>query len=118
MEFVSLFLGNAYALGLGLALLGIVVLLWLPRVFFMSKRCAANYRRWMRDLGLTEVSREDRMLFKGPFFGSAGFGHVVFRGVFRDQAGSVRKAFLRCGDHARGLLGRHEIEVRWDDARG
>lgn len=101
---------------LGAVALGALASLFsLPRVFFMSRRCMSNYRRWMKENGLVEVSREDRMLFKGPFFGKAGADSVVFRGVYRDASGGTRKAFLRCGSHWRGLLGHHELEVVWDD---
>lgn len=105
-----------FALILGsIALGGALCILWLPRVFFMSRRCRSNYRRWLEENNLTEVSREDRLFFKGPFFGKAGAESVVFRGEFRDVAGVVRKGFLRCGDHHRGLLGHHVLDVKWDD---
>jgi len=103
------------------ALLGVVAIgalasfLALPRTFLMSRRCMANYHRWLGENGLTELFREDRLLFKGPYFGQPGSGHVVFRAEFRDERGTVKKAYCRCGDHARGLLGHHDLDVRWDE---
>jgi len=111
-------LGGRTALELILlvVLLGfIAALLSFPRTFFMSRRCGGLYRRWLKESGLEEVSREDRFLFKGPFFWEPSAGFVVFRAVCKDATGATRSGFIRCGDHRRGLLGRHELEVRWDD---
>jgi hypothetical protein len=117
VEFFNLFLGPwIFKFIVGVVAVGALVsVLALPRTFLMSRRCLANYRRWMRRNGVSEVSREDRMLFKGPFFGEPGGGHVVFRAEFRDASGIVKKAFCRCGNHARGILGHHDLDVRWDD---
>src|SRR5882672_1805073 len=90
---------------------GIVTLLAIPRSLFLSRRSSASYRRWMKENGLTEVSWEDRILFKGTFFGAPGSGYTDFRVEFRDERGETRKAFLRCGDNGRGLLGRHDLDV-------
>jgi hypothetical protein len=93
----------------------LVSFLALPRTFFMWRRCASKDRRWTKDNRLTEVARDDRIFFKGPFFGEAGGSSVVFRAEFRDAAGSACKAFLRCGNHARGFPGHHDLDVRRDD---
>ncbi|HVR83149.1 MAG TPA: hypothetical protein VMU54_02480 [Planctomycetota bacterium] len=117
MDPLSLFLTPwALKVILGVVAVGALVsFLALPRTFLMSRCCMANYRRWMQRNGLTEVTREDRLLFKGPYFGEPGSGHVVFRAEYRDVSGAVKKAFCRCGDHARGILGHHDLDVRWDD---
>lgn len=92
-----------------------VCLLSLPRLFFRTRRCRWLYRRWLKTNGLEEVERDDRLLMQGPWTFRSNTGYCVSRVVFKDGKGATRKAFVRCGDHNRGFLGHHDLDVRWDD---
>jgi len=101
---------------LGVVALGAVAcVLSLPGLYFRTRRCRWLYRRWMKKNGLEEVDRDDRLLLQGPWTFQRNTGYCIFRGVFRDKTGAARKAFVRCGDHNRGFLGHHDLDVRWDD---
>lgn len=92
-----------------------LILVEAPGAIFKSIRCAQAQRRWLRKESLVLISEEVRTFFKGPFFWEIPDGYEVRRIEVRDASGKPRKGFLRCGDHTRGFLGHHDLDVRWDD---
>jgi hypothetical protein len=111
-----------HSIGAGLLSIAVCWLLWYPREFFLRLRCRRIFRKWLEQNGFEVVSREWPGFWKNPFLWKPSIGErVVSRLELRDSAGKVRKGFVRCGDHAKGFLGRHDLEVLWDsppDERG
>lgn len=88
-------------------------LLTFPVLYFKRVRCRRAFARWLLENRIEVVDRAHRFYFEGPFYGSdGGFSTGTIR--LKDDAGRVRRAFVRCGDHRQGWAGRHDIEVRWD----
>jgi len=86
-----------------------------PRAFFLGLRCRGIQRRWLRRNSLQMISSEVRTFFQGPFFLATGDFDRVSRIEVKDASGRARRGFLCCRDHERGFLGRHHLDVRWDD---
>lgn len=94
-------------------------LLWLltaPRTFLLKLRCGRALRSWLEKNGFEIVVEERRRFSQGPFVCGPKEDYAVTRLELRDRDGRIRKGFVRCGDHARGFLGRHEVAVCWDAA--
>ena len=79
-----------------------------------SVRCRRVVGRWLRRNSLELISSEERTLFQGPYSLTTGASDKVLRIEVRDAKGVVRKGFLCCREHTRGLSGRHHLDVSWD----
>ena len=104
----------------GLALLILpAVILWLisaPRTYFLKLRCKKSFRRWWEKNGFEILAQESRRHWRGPFVWGPKEDYSVTRLEVRDRDGNTRTGFIRCGNHAAGLLGQHDVSVCWDAA--
>src|SRR5262245_21851418 len=94
----------------------VVWMLVAPRRFFLKLRCRRAFRRWTEKNGFEVVSEETRGIGKGPFQWGFREDYEVTRLEVRDRDGKVRTGYIRCGNHAKGFLGQHDVGVCWEPA--
>lgn len=69
--------------------------------------------RWAAREGLQILSRERRLLARGPFFFRTTRSQQVFRVTVRGRDGSVRHGYVRVGGFLLGVLS-ERADVVWD----
>ena len=70
--------------------------------------------RWAADNGYELLRSEYRMLFRGPFSGTADFKkQPVYYVQVRDKSSPLRSGWIRFGSRFWGLWSR-KTEVRWE----
>jgi len=110
--------GVMFLEGLAVILLPAVILglLSAPRWLFLKLRCKGAFHQWREKNGFEILSQETLRYSRGPFLWGPKEDFSVARIEARDRDGQIRKGFIRCGDHAKGMLGQHEVGVCWDAA--
>ena len=81
-----------------------------------GSRAALMLDVWASENGYEILSRENRQLFRGPYF-FATRGQEVYRIVARGRDGIERSGYARCGGFWLGTWSRH-VDVRWDETPG
>ena len=85
------------------------LLLW-----FHFYRSNLLLQQWSDQNGYRLVQQDYCWVFRGPFFWTCSRGQVVYRVVVEDQAGTMHRGWIRCGDWWFGLLS-DKTEVRWEN---
>jgi hypothetical protein len=70
--------------------------------------------QWADEQGFTILDSEYRNLFRGPFFWTTSRGQTVYYVTVRDQQGTERSGWVRCGGWFWGLM-TNKAEVRWEN---
>jgi hypothetical protein len=98
--------------------------LWIPAIALIIGLAFASMRwqtsrsedlidGWAQANGLTIVAKEARGFLRGPMFWTTAKGQTVYRITVRDQRGSQRTGWIRCGGRWMGLYS-DKVDVRWD----
>jgi hypothetical protein len=95
----------------------LILIVVLPLIFlsfaWQKRRSEALINGWARANGLTIVDKESRTFLRGPMFWTTSKGQTVYRITVRDQYGSQRTGWIRCGGRWMGLHS-DKVDVRWD----
>ena len=90
-----------------IAVVAVISLAW------QKSRSEALIDGWARANGLIIVAKESRAFLRGPMFWTTSKGQTVYRITVRDQYGSQRTGWIRCGGRWMGLYS-DKVDVRWD----
>ena len=94
---------------------GLAVLAALAILFnrWQMSRAEQMLESWSRSHGFHPLSREHRLIRKGPFLWTSSKGQVVYRVSMRDPSGRVRSGYARCGGYWLGVW-TDAVDIRWD----
>ena len=84
-------------------------------VFFSLSRAKRVLKGWADSNGFEILYSQMRSLSTGPFkWWQTSRGQYIYFVRVRDQAGSERSGWVRCGNLWGGVLLSDETEVKWD----
>ncbi len=82
-------------------------------MFWRSSRSRLIVKDWAQKNGYQLVSSNYCVFWRGPFWFTSR-GQTVYRVIVRDQQGTLRSGWVRCGSWFLGLLST-QTEVRWEN---
>lgn len=83
---------------------------------WLSSKSRSLVEQWAHQHGYTLLHYERRIFFLGPFFWTTSRSQIVYYLRIRDQQGTERTGWIRCGSWMLGLL-TDAVEVRWEDEK-
>ena len=98
---------------LAVLLVPLAVILAIVSIFWHFRRSRAILESWAAENGLEILESDYRWFSKGPFFWTSSREQTVFYVKVRDQDGTVRTGWVRCGGWFVGLWS-NRADVRWE----
>jgi hypothetical protein len=95
------------------AAIACVVVFVALQMWWHFSRSNSLLQAWAAEHGLRIVSQQYCWFRKGPYFWTSSRNQTVYHVTVEDEAGNIRRGYVRCGSWLLGLLS-SEVDVRWD----
>jgi len=99
--------------GIPILLVLVVAIIGFLSWAWRTSRAQDMVDQWAATNGLQVLSRERRTFRRGPFFFRTGKGQEVYYVTAQDQAGNIRRGYVRCGGWVLGMMS-DQVSVEWE----